>query len=63
VDWFKKISELAKLVLILVSEVVVLIYCEVLVVLVERKGILELDTTLNHKISTILSDAAVSNYS
>jgi hypothetical protein len=63
VDWFKKISELAKLVLILVSEVVVLIYCEVLVVLVERKGILKLDTTLNHKISTILSDAAVSNYS
>lgn len=60
-DRFKEVSELAELVPILVSEVIVLIDCEVLVVLVKYKGILKSDTTLNHKVSTILSDTAVSN--
>ena len=63
IDWFEEISELGEFVLILVSEMVVLIDREVLVVLVERKGILKSDATLNHEISTVLSDAAISNHS
>jgi hypothetical protein len=63
VDWLEEVSELREFILILVSEVVVLVDCEVLVVLVERKGILKADATLNHEISTVLSDTSVSNHS
>lgn len=62
-DWLEEVSELREFMPILVSEVVVLVDCEVLVVLVERKGILEADATLNHEISTVPSDASVGDHS
>ena len=63
VDWLEEVSELREFMLILVSKVVVLVDYKVLVVLVERKGILKADATLNHKISTVPSDASVGDHS
>ena len=63
VDWLKEVSELREFMPILVSEVVVLLDYEVLVVLVERKGIFKADATLDYEISTVPSDAAVGDHS
>jgi lipid-A-disaccharide synthase-like uncharacterized protein len=63
VDWLEEVSKLREFMPILVSKVVVLVDCEVLVVLVERKGILKADATLNHEISTVPSDASVGDHS
>ena len=47
-DWLKEISELAKLVLVVFGKEVILMNIRLLVALVERQGILEVDATVDH---------------
>ena len=47
-DWLKEISELAKLVPVVFGKEVILMNIRLLVALVERQGILEVDATVDH---------------
>ena len=62
-DWFKEILELVKLVPVVFRKQVILVNIRLLVALVERKSILQVDATLDYEVGAVLSDSTISNES
>jgi hypothetical protein len=58
-DGLKEVSELAKLVLVVLYKEVIFKDSRCLISLVERKGVFKLDYTLDHKVGTVPPNATV----
>jgi hypothetical protein len=61
VDWLKEFLKLAKLILVVFCKEVIFIDSRLGIALVERKGVLQPNSSFNHEVSTILSNTSVSN--
>jgi hypothetical protein len=59
VDRLKEVSELAKLVLVVLCKEVIFKDSRCLISLVERKGVFKLDCTLDYEVGTVLPNATV----
>lgn len=59
VDWLKELLELAKLILVVLYKEVILSNGRLYIALVEREGVLKPNTSFDHKVSAVLSDATV----
>lgn len=61
VDWLKEFLELVKLILVVFYKEVIFVYFRLGIALVEREGILKSNYAFDHKVSTVLSNATISN--